>query len=317
MYFKFTVIARVPHGSRTNRRYFSSDERYDNRSDEKEILKIEQPSRRRETTYGSSGYAGRRYKSQFCRNCRFEVHPEGTTCPTYGKRCNICSKYNHFAAVCRSGTNQQTMNRQLDRRPQHQRRHQIKRMEETEQDSENSSDEEFLTKSIAHMQIKMIKRKYGLEKIVPLMGNDIHIRAEPDTGADVNVMDEYQHRALQHRSEYDMTLRDSQTKLRTLQNELPVKGQFDAVLRNQTCGKRTTFIVIKGRKNSPPLINKNTLIQLGMLQIKEDGSFGSQNDMCIPGNICMVETLGTARQAIEAIAQNFNSVYTNVPEPTR
>lgn len=49
-----------------------------------------------------------------------------------------------------------------------------------------------------------------------------------------------------------------------------------------------------------PLISKNTLIQLGMLQIKEDGSFGSQNDMCIPGNNCMVETLGTARQAIEA-----------------
>lgn len=185
-------------------------------------------------------------------------------------------------------------------------------MEETEQDSDNSSDEEFLTKSIAHMQVKMIKRKYGLEKTVPLMVNDIHIRAEPDTGADVNVMDEYQHRALQHRSEYDMTLGDSQTKLRTLQNELPVKGQFDAVLRNQTCGKRTTFIVIKGRINAPPLISKNTLIQLGMLQIREDGSFGSQNDMCIPGNICMMETLGTARQAIEAIAQKFNSVFEGI-----
>ena len=62
-------------------------------------------------------------------------------------------------------------------------------MEETEQDSDNSSDEEFLTKSIVHMQVKMIKRIYGLEKTVPLMVNDVHIRAKPDTRADVNVMD--------------------------------------------------------------------------------------------------------------------------------
>ena len=42
-----------------------------------------------------------------------------------------------------------------------------------------------------------------------------------------------------------------------------------------------------------------------MLQIREDGSFGSQNDMCIPGNICTVEILGTARQATEAIAKKL------------
>ena len=35
-------------------------------SDEKEVAKIEQPSRRRETTYGRSEYGGRRYNLQFC-----------------------------------------------------------------------------------------------------------------------------------------------------------------------------------------------------------------------------------------------------------
>ena len=89
-----------------------------------------------------------------------------------------------------------------------------------------------MAKSIAHMQIKMVRRPYRLEKTVPLMVNDIHIRAEPDTSADANVMDEYQYRALQHRSEYDMELRNSNTKLRTLQNELPIKGEFDVVLKN-------------------------------------------------------------------------------------
>ena len=59
-------------------------------------------------------------------------------------------------------------------------------------DSEDSSDDEFVTKTIAHIRIKMVRRAYGLQKTVPLMVNDIHIRAEPDTGAEVNVMDEYQ-----------------------------------------------------------------------------------------------------------------------------
>ena len=70
----------------------------------------------------------------------------------------------------------------------------MKRTMETDLDSDQSSDHEFLTKSIAHMQIKLVKKTYGLENTIPLMVNDIRIRAEPDTGADVNVMDEYQYR---------------------------------------------------------------------------------------------------------------------------
>ena len=135
------------------------------------------------------------------------------------------------------------------------------------------------------MQIKSVKKRYGLDKTIPLMANDLHIRAEPDTGADVNVMDEHQYRALLHRSKYNMNLQRSQTKLRTLKNDLPIKGEFEAVLRNQTCGKRTKFLVIKGKINSPPLISKNTLMELGMLQIKEDGSFADKNDRRITEDI--------------------------------
>ena len=83
-------------------------------------------------------------------------------------------------------------------------------------DSDVSSDEEFLTESIVYMQIKMIKKIYGLEKTVPLMVNDIHILAEPDTGTEVNVMDENQYRALQHKSGSKMDLHKDQTKLCTL-----------------------------------------------------------------------------------------------------
>ena len=151
------------------------------------------------------------------------------------------------------------------------------------------------------------------------MVNDIHMRAEPDTGADVNVMDKYQYRALQHRSTSKVDLQNSQVqvKLHTPQNELLIKGEFEAILRNQTCGKPTKFLVIKGRINSPPLIiyiSKNTLMELGMLQIKEDGSFAVQNEMRIPTEISNIHAVGTrvSHQDIKEITCKFSSIFEGI-----
>ena len=87
----------------------------------------------------------------------------------------------------------------------------VKKTLEHESSSEDSSEEDFLSQSVAHMKIKRIKKRYSLEKTVPLMINDISIRAEPDSGADVNVMDEFQFRALQHRSTEEMELKPAKS----------------------------------------------------------------------------------------------------------
>lgn len=110
---------------------------------------------------------------------------------------------------------------------------------------------------------------------------DVEVRAEPDSRAEVNVMDEHQFKALANRSNVKLTLQPSRVKLSTLQNELPVKGEFTATIRNQTCGAVARFVVTKGRINSPPLISKSTLQELGMLQIREDGTFAETNDLKI------------------------------------
>ena len=60
-----------------------------------------------------------------------------------------------------------------------------------------------------------------------------------------------------------------------------MKGEFRATVRNQTCGAVARFVVVRGRINSPPLISKSTLQELGMLQIREDGSFSETNDLRI------------------------------------
>ena len=127
-------------------------------------------------------------------------------------------------------------------------------------------------------------------------------------------MDEYQYRALQHRSTSKMDLQNSQIKLHTLQNQLLIKGEFEAILRNQTCGKPTKFLVIKGRINSPPLISKNTLMKLGMLQIKEDGSFAAQNEMRIPTEISNIHAVGTrvSHEGIKEITSKFSSIFEGI-----
>ena len=60
-----------------------------------------------------------------------------------------------------------------------------------------------------------------------------------------------------------------------------MKREFTATIRNKTCGTDARFVVVKGRINSPPLIGKDTLQELGMLQISEDGSFAETNDLRI------------------------------------
>ena len=72
--------------------------------DDKDIAKVVDSSQRHIRQHGDQGnnslYRSRRYQEKCCGNCGFEVHLEGNMCPANGKRCNICSRYNHFAAVC-------------------------------------------------------------------------------------------------------------------------------------------------------------------------------------------------------------------------
>lgn len=102
-----------------------------------------------------------------------------------------------------------------------------------------------------------------------------------DSGTDVNIMDGHQFKAFIHRTNDKPALTDSNVKLRTLQHKLEVKGEFQTVIRNWTCGKATKFVVVSGRIHSPPLISKETLTELGMLKIQPDGRFAEPNDLAV------------------------------------
>ena len=261
-------------------------------------------------------HANRKAESEInpCGYCGLKkMHTDRRSCPAYGKTCAKCQKPNHFASACRADR---------FRTPIHKKnydirrgRNRVKKTLEQESDSEDTSDDDFLSQSVAHMNIKRVKKKYSLEKTVPLMINDISVRAEPDSGADVNVMDEFQFRALQHRSAEDLGLQNSKIRLQTLQNELPIKGEFNAVIRNKTCGVRSRFLVVKGRINSPPLISKTTLTELGMLQIRDDGSFAEPNHLRIPGpesNVNAVSERSSTKQELVKILDKHAKVFKGI-----
>ncbi|VDI35383.1 Hypothetical predicted protein [Mytilus galloprovincialis] len=154
--------------------------------------------------------------------------------------------------------------------------------------SDYDEDEDYFGETIKHiMKIRKVKTIQGIrdmEKTVMVRIDDVDVKVEPDSGADVNVMDENQFVKFQSKTYGNPVLEKSKIKLSTLQNSLPIKGEFKTIIRNKTCGTETKFVVVKGKINSPPLISKSTLIELGMIQIRTDGSFVKKNQLRIPDN---------------------------------
>ena len=196
-----------------------------------------------------------------------------------------CEKFNHFSSVCKSkgSPNSKKGNEKRDHKPPENSQHKrpVKRTTDEENpDNSTSSDDEFFGQAVRLLkQLKKIKTD-GEDRTVSVKIGDVDVRAESDSRAEVNVMDEHQFKALTNRSNVKLTLQSSRVKLSTLQSELPVR-EFTATIRNQTCGAVARFVVTRGRFNSPTLISKSILQELGMLQIREDGSFAKTNDLRI------------------------------------
>ena len=78
----------------------------------------------------------------------------------------------------------------------------------------------------------------------------VDVRAEPDSGADINLMDEQQFKALFNGSARKPILKSSEIRLSTLQDELPVKGEFTTCTAISNKMWKIGVILIRGRINS-------------------------------------------------------------------
>ena len=189
---------------------------------------------------------------------------------------------NRFSSACKS-------ERTRSHKFRGQKRSNVKnnrRIKKTTEDVEStSSDAGFFGQAVEHLKqakkIIVIGKNGDNYRTVMVRLNDVDVLMEADSGADINIMDEHQSEVFSHRTHDEPILANSYVKLRTLQHKLEVKGEFQTVIRNETCGEPTKFVVVPGRIQSPPLISKETLIALGMLKIQPDGSFAEPNDLAI------------------------------------
>ena len=186
---------------------------------------------------------------------------------------------------------------------------------ETESTEGDDQDNDFIEESVRHLRIGKIKvnRESDYEKTVPIVINDIIVPMEPDSRADVNVMDKNQYQALKRKRYDTIRLDDSSVKLSTLQKELKVFGEFKATARNQTRGAETTFIVVKGKINSPLLLGRKALFELGMLNIRPDVSLKESNELKRTENKAIKSELDSkAKSDIEKILEQHTEVFQGI-----
>ena len=88
--------------------------------------------------------------AQPCTYCGLSgMHPKGIDCPACGRRCNICFKLNHFPTVCRTKMGHEKPHNESN----------PKLMKTVVQnDSNASSDDDFLVQATEHMRIKKVDR---------------------------------------------------------------------------------------------------------------------------------------------------------------
>ena len=244
---------------------------------------------------------GKEEKGKSCGYCgKIGAHPPGRNCPAYGQQCLKCGKYNHYASCCRTGTRNQERSKGT-------KRERIKKTTEAEETSSGSDDDDYiyLQETAQHLHgVKKIKSGPNQDTVLIRIG-DIDAFVEPGSGASANVMDEYQFKALKHRSQEIKELQPSRDTLKTLKSDLTVKGEFTATLRNKNRGTRSKFLVIEGKMASSPLLSKSTLLDLGMLKIDPEVTLKETNEL-------RINTVKTLDVSIEAIPSEYNDVFQGI-----
>ena len=180
------------------------------RHDTNNVSKI----RRNKKEKNKSSNDERTSSSKRNRTCKYcgRTHPvQKELCPAFGKSCSKCGKPNHFSTVCLSNIE---MRERTKGKLSYGNKQAVKRAtNESESDSSERDDDpdiDFIEDSVRHLKIGKIKvnRVSDFEKTVPIVINDVIVRIEPDSGADVNVMDEHQYKALKQKTYENIDLEE-------------------------------------------------------------------------------------------------------------
>ena len=144
-----TEAAQIENTSLQIRKMKSSDEA-------SSVAKVQKQQRyKRKPTDGKHKFD----KSPPCNYCGLTgMHSKGKNCPAYGKKCNKCQRWNHFASVCRADTpTKQTKASQQSTTSQrygksNYKKNQVKKTTAEEEENQTSSDDEFFDQAVKHLK---------------------------------------------------------------------------------------------------------------------------------------------------------------------
>ena len=240
----------------------------------------------------------KRDNNGMCSRCGTK-HAKGN-CRAYGAKCYNCGKRNHYTKMCRSTDHKhrpddkqgEKSGRRRDKkedsshvprqtRPPTDHQHRRRRVRHVEQDARNSSEsedslDEDIARIVQHMNIHRTAQKNTKKNKCEIWINGTKTEVEPDTGADANVMDENQFNELL-RATPEIRLQNTKIKLKTLTEDLPVIGECDVTLENETRKTQAKIAIIQGTIDSLPLLGRQTLEELGMIQFDATGGLKEPN----------------------------------------
>ena len=186
-------------------------------------------------------------KVKNCRFCGFS-HVSGR-CPAYGKRCNKCRQFNHFARVCKSK--------------------QVKAVEVEKESSEDEFEVHGLTATVDIEGNSNEFRVFGLDTrcnglYLDAILNESKVKCQIDTGAQVNVIGLHTLKAVGINK-----IRTTKAKLTAYGGgKLEVIGKVDIPLATETQvePEPVLFYVIRGQEHSATLLGMPAIHKLGLME---------------------------------------------------
>ena len=92
-------------------------------------------------------------------------------------------------------------------------------------------------------------------------------------------------------------------KLNTLKEKLPVKGECTVSIENKTRITQAPLVIVQGRINSLPLLERKALEELGMVKIDETGRFKEPNK---PISICNIRKSQETQPGIDELLRPYH-----------
>ena len=176
-----------------------------------------------------------------CFNCGGPFpHSSNKPCPAKGKTCNKCSKLNHFASQCRGG--KKALNVVLEQTP-----------------DDNDQMLSFLG------EIRHVNALSAPAHLVTVHSNEGEIRFNPDTGADVTVLDSDSHSKLRPKPQ----LTKSGVKLLAYGSKKPLNilGSYVATLQFNDKKIRETVYVSHNFNRGISLLSRGACQGLGLITL--------------------------------------------------